>query len=60
MDWIFIPQLVSDYKIKRPEPSVVKIVSWVPMRPTMILEVDILALWVILQMFLMNKVRYEL
>jgi hypothetical protein len=30
------------------------------MRPTMILEGDILALWVILQMFLMNKVRYEL
>jgi hypothetical protein len=43
MDWVFIPQFISDYKIKRPKLSVVesrelKSVSWVPMRPTIILR----------------------
>jgi hypothetical protein len=42
MDWVFIPQFISDYKIKTPKLSVVesrelKSVSWAPMRPTMFL-----------------------
>ena len=42
MDWVFIPQFISDYKIKRPKLSVVesrelKSVSWVPTRPTIFL-----------------------
>jgi hypothetical protein len=42
VDWVFIPQFISDYKIKRPKLSVVesrelKSMSWVPTRPTMFL-----------------------
>ena len=42
IDCVFIPQFISDYKIKRPKLSVVesrelKSVSWVPTRPTMFL-----------------------
>jgi len=55
----FIPQLISDYEIKRPKPSVVESRELGAHEAYNDL-IDILAFWAILRMFLMNKVCYEL